>query len=237
MRDWFRKTSWKQVDKTEFEQKLRRAHRDNRAQYVRIQGVHLAEAGQHKAAVELFERVLAEFPDPFEVGSALSGLGQSLLVLREYERALDALRRCVRSERENSGPRNNASLEFAFTVACLDARKLFQEARQVLRDDEELEMFVLFPLDSFKLHAARAILTRSRRIAAEEAAAALGEAERADSGWRRHAKLGLVGDAFPALRTRLLAMARNATPRKAKLRSGARGSGQRRRAGGRGAED
>ena len=237
MPDWFRRTSWTKVDKAEFEQKLWRAHRHNRAQYVRIQGVHLAEAGHHKAAVELFERVLAEFPEPFEVGSALSGLGQSLLALGEHERALDAMRRCVRSEREDSSGRDNASLEFAFTVACLDARELFREARQVLRDDEELEMFVLFPLDSFKLHAARAILARSRRIAAEEAAAALGEAELDDSGWPHHAKLGLVGDAFPALRIRLRAMARNDPPQKAKRRSGARGQGHRRRAGGRRAED
>lgn len=206
MPDWFRRTSWTEDDKAQFEARLGRARRTNRGQYVRIQGVHLAEAGHHKEAVELFERVLAEFPEPLEIAPALSGLAQSLLALGEREQALDALRRSVRREREYPNVRTGASLEFAFTVACLDARELFEEARNTLRDVDAQESMLLFPLERFKLHASRAVLAGSPEIAADEAAAALREAGRSHSGLRYHGRLGLVGDDFAALRTRLRGM-------------------------------
>jgi tetratricopeptide (TPR) repeat protein len=203
MPDWFRRTSWTEDDKAEFEARLGRARHANRGQYVRIQGVHLAEVGHHRAAVELFERVLADYPEPLNIAPALSGLGRSLMALGERERALDAMRRCVRREREFPNVTTGAALEFAFTVACLDALELFEEARGLLRDLDARESQMLFPLERFKLHASRAILADSPDLAAQEAAAALREAGRSDSGLRYHGGLGLVGDEFAPLRIRL----------------------------------
>ncbi len=203
MPDWFRRASWTEDDKAEFEAKLGRARRTSRGQYVRIQGVHLAEAGHHHGAVELFERVLAEFPEPLEIAPALSGLGRSLLALGKRELALDAMRRCVRREREYPNVRTGASLEFAFIVASLDARDLFEEARGMLRELNAQESQMLFPVERFKLHASRAILADSSDLAAREAGAALRQAGRSDSGLRYHGDLGLVGDEFADLQVRL----------------------------------
>ncbi|MBL8724057.1 MAG: tetratricopeptide repeat protein [Planctomycetes bacterium] len=203
MPDWFRRTSWTEGDKAEFEAKLGRARRSSRGQYVRIQGVHLAEAGLHREAAELFERVLAEFPEPLEIAPALSGLGQSLLALGQREPALDAMRRCVLREREYPNVKTDAWLEFAFIVASLDVRDLFEEARGVLLEHDAQESQMIFPLQRFKLHASRAILAGTSDVAAMEAAAALREAARSDSGLRYHGKLGLVGDEFAGIKIRL----------------------------------
>lgn len=57
-RDWFRSPNWSTEGQADFEQRLRRARPDSRAQYQRIKGLAFAEAGQVDAARELWDRVL-----------------------------------------------------------------------------------------------------------------------------------------------------------------------------------
>lgn len=77
--DWFRSPDWSAAGRAEFEKRLARARDYNRAQYLRIKGLHLAEAGEKDGARELWKRVL-ERTDELAVnqqGSALEHLGDS----------------------------------------------------------------------------------------------------------------------------------------------------------------
>jgi tetratricopeptide (TPR) repeat protein len=64
--EWFRSPSWREEDRELFEAKLARAQKRNRAQYMRIKALSLAESGDkaaHAEAGELFERIFGEYPD------------------------------------------------------------------------------------------------------------------------------------------------------------------------------
>jgi len=56
--DWFRSAEWSEAAREGFEARLRRARPYNRAQYLRIKGLALAEAGEVDAARDLWLRVL-----------------------------------------------------------------------------------------------------------------------------------------------------------------------------------
>lgn len=77
--DWFRSPDWSPEGQAEFEKRLARARGYNRAQYLRIKGLALAEAGEKDGARALWERVL-ESTDELarsQQPSALEHLGDS----------------------------------------------------------------------------------------------------------------------------------------------------------------
>jgi hypothetical protein len=76
--DWFRATSWSEEIAERFEERLRRARRSSRPQYVRIQGVTLIDAGHEDEGRILLRRVVDDYAeDSFQSAWAMEGLGQS----------------------------------------------------------------------------------------------------------------------------------------------------------------
>lgn len=100
--DWFRSPDWDAEARTEFERKLGRARPYNRAQYLRIKGLSLQDAGETDGARSLWLRVLDEERHadevPVQSASALEHLGDSyasddpLAALGFYERSLEGIR-------------------------------------------------------------------------------------------------------------------------------------------------
>lgn len=77
--DWFRSPDWSPEARADFEARLSRARPFNRAQYMRIKGLALAEAGEKRGARQLWERVL-ESTEELAIGqqaSAFEHLGDS----------------------------------------------------------------------------------------------------------------------------------------------------------------
>jgi hypothetical protein len=78
--DWYRAARWSAKHAEAFEARLARARPENRAQYLRIQGVCLSDAGgrrERRAARELYERaeeLASEQDNLFELTSIYSGL-------------------------------------------------------------------------------------------------------------------------------------------------------------------
>lgn len=58
--DWFRLSAWDEQARSDFERRLSRSRPYNRAQYLRIKGLALDEAGNTDGARELWERVLLD---------------------------------------------------------------------------------------------------------------------------------------------------------------------------------
>ncbi|MEV4686084.1 hypothetical protein [Microbacterium sp. LWH3-1.2] len=77
--DWFRSPLWTETARTDFESRLARARARNRAQYLRIKGLALADAGEIVAARALWQRVLTDKGEfaHLESAGALEHLGDS----------------------------------------------------------------------------------------------------------------------------------------------------------------
>ncbi len=77
--EWYRSTDWSVKGREEFERRLSSARAYNRAQYLRIKGLHLLDAGEVEAARHLWERVLLSTDELAEGQrpSALEHLGDS----------------------------------------------------------------------------------------------------------------------------------------------------------------
>jgi tetratricopeptide (TPR) repeat protein len=88
--EWLRSRGWSEADRADFEARLARSRRYNRAQYMRIKGLALSNAGEINGARALWLRVLAadgEF-STMEGFAALEHLGDSYIeddpTLAEY---------------------------------------------------------------------------------------------------------------------------------------------------------
>jgi tetratricopeptide (TPR) repeat protein len=77
--DWFRSPDWSPDAQSDFEARLSRARPYNRAQYMRIKGLALADAGETRGARHLWERVLESTEElaTSQQASALEHLGDS----------------------------------------------------------------------------------------------------------------------------------------------------------------
>jgi tetratricopeptide (TPR) repeat protein len=76
--DWFRSPDWSHDAQADFEARLKRSREGNRAQYMRIKGLALSEAGLVQPARELWERILdQDLGHDFERAGTLELLGDS----------------------------------------------------------------------------------------------------------------------------------------------------------------
>ncbi len=93
--DWFRSPDWSPDAQADFEARLKRSRGWNRAQYIRIKGLALREAGLVQPARELWERILDhDLGHDFERAGTLEHLGDSYLD-SEPERATQYYRRLL----------------------------------------------------------------------------------------------------------------------------------------------
>jgi hypothetical protein len=118
--DWFRRLTWTGADRTEFSGRLRRARTAfHKAQYLRIQALHLerdATPPQPKAALELLDQLLRDYPEPSQLSLALEQRARCLAVLGRGEEALVTSRHALEAEASNRGIVGHAYLEFAELV-------------------------------------------------------------------------------------------------------------------------
>ncbi len=80
--EWFRRSTWTDHDRDEFNARLKRCRgAGSKAQYLRIQACHLAEAGLHANAIELLDCLIMELPERMELANAHLQKAKSLVVL------------------------------------------------------------------------------------------------------------------------------------------------------------
>ncbi|MFC3076819.1 hypothetical protein ACFODL_01820 [Phenylobacterium terrae] len=206
--EWFRRTSWGPADREDFHTRLRRVRPDNRAQYLRIQAGHLAEAGLHAPALELLDAFFEAYADSDEAATALGQQAASLLALGRLEEVLDAYAASVARMQANPRMKTDAWLDYVLLVAERGARDHYERAAEALAT-LGAQWPLWLPHDAFRRHAALALLLsdRGQPGADAEAKAALEAADRAHSGLGRHPSIGLVGPRYADLRKRLARIA------------------------------
>lgn len=208
--EWFRRRTWTDADRVDFNARLNRARgAESKGQYLRIQAWHLAEAGQHEGALELLERLFAEFPQKGELAQGHSQKAASLAELGRVEAAVEEYRAALQAQRDYPQVGTNAWLDFGWLVVEKELTALYEEASAVLQEFRE-DGGIQFPASEYRYSAIQALLAEARgeRSAASEfARKALAEAEKKESGLRYHPGVGLVGSERNTFESRLRKLA------------------------------
>jgi hypothetical protein len=103
-------------------------------------------------------------------------------------------------------------LDFGWLVIERGLRELYDEALRILTEFEDT---IPFPVQRYKFHAIRALVSAERGALAnarEEAKQALEAAQASDSGFRYHPTIGLVRERSSDMHSRLEALAGSARP-------------------------
>jgi tetratricopeptide (TPR) repeat protein len=200
--DWFRNEDWNAAIAGRFEEKLRRARR--KEQYLRIQACTLASS-HPEVAIQLLARYFL-LPDKFDHAQAYVDRATALKALGRIEEAADAYEAALAREVEFPNLRTQAYLELPALVAAEGLHSRFDRAIAIL--DEQAKR-LMFPVDHFLWHAARALILASRgdrNGAAPHARAALEASSKDHSGFRYHPSVGLVTERHRDLLTDVAAL-------------------------------
>jgi tetratricopeptide (TPR) repeat protein len=157
---WYRKTTWTPADEKEFFTRLQRARSTyHKAQYLRIQADCLQKEfspPQYEAALDLLERLLVDFPDPNELGSAYLQKAQCCEALGQYDEALQAYKSAIQFSKNQDGIyTTDAPVHFAIFVAKHQDKENYDEALQYF---EGADMVMLLPTSQYGALTAMAII-------------------------------------------------------------------------------
>jgi len=176
--EWYRSASWSGNDRELFEQKLARAHRATRPQYLRLKALALLEtsdADRRAAGVSLLERALREYPENrVETAAAHSALARYCEEMGAAERAAEHYRQTLRMQ-EGTNVFHGAELRLAELIVREDLADRYDEAEALL--DRVLEAGPIFKSEQFRYSVARSRLASRRGDDDEAAAFALGALE------------------------------------------------------------
>lgn len=185
---WYRRTSWTDTDRAEFEQRNRRSRgSDSKAQYIRIQADTLRQTGKSelvRAALELLQRSFREFPESMDCALAYECAGRCCEQLDDPQHAAEFYKRALARERVFPGIGTNA---------CFRLGKLAVEHRRADLYDEvlaALEAFgrPAFPWHAYMSNAVRAVIASEQgniALSRQLAQVALEAADVRDAGWGR----------------------------------------------------
>jgi hypothetical protein len=193
--DWYRSSAWSNDDRSDFEERLKRASPHSRPQYLRIKAIALRKHGgpvQRAAARELNERVLREHPGAV-VDATIAR--EELARLAEEDGLTDeAIEhwRAAASPPAKGVPTGDAYLRLPELLIQSDDPERWKEAASVIALITP-ERDLLFSSQRFRYAVVCARLAdrnRDRDSAARFAEAALAEADRTQPDLRRHRDLG-----------------------------------------------
>ena len=196
MADWYRRQTWTEVDEKEFFEKLGRARKDGRAQYLRIQAVTLIDTYDKnllKVAETLLSKMLKEYPENnFERGSALYSLGDISKRFEDYDTAIDYYKQALDFEKIYPQVKTMAYLDYSELVVRKGYSELFGKLERIL-----LKRYsgLLFPVEKYKVNSLLSIICKHKNDnekAKYYATVAEENANAEISGLRYHKYLGVV---------------------------------------------
>jgi tetratricopeptide (TPR) repeat protein len=193
--DWFRRKTWTAKDREDFFARLQRSRGVlHKVQYARIQAYELLTTRTPKAysaALELLDLILADWREDAQLASVYHHRAECFAGLGDVPRALDAYRQVFRTQRTRKGELTMAHLDFGWLVATTPLPDCYDEALGLLNEFTHNG----FPVHQYRAGAIRALIFAARgqrEQARGYAQLALQAAAARHSGFRYHAKLGLV---------------------------------------------
>lgn len=188
--DWYRLSDWDAEARAEFERRLGRARSYSRAQYLRIKGLALEEAGEVEGARELWQRVLAddgEFSD-MEAWAASEHLGDSYAA-DDPDKAIAYYRKSMRRNRRLSHTTATQHIKIAELLIARGGPKDLDDADKLLRRWPK-EADLPFPNAHFRWN-----------LAVIDLAEATGDRDTARDAAVRALELAGLGPVFPRHKT------------------------------------
>jgi tetratricopeptide (TPR) repeat protein len=204
--EWYRKETWSNTDREDFNTRLRPTRKNNRAEYLQIQACHLAEVDLHSAALELLDDCLNDDPENTQVTVVHVQRAESLAAIGDFESAFAAFRESLDVQRNRPNIRTDAWLSYPLFILEHELEDRYEEAAEILSEfcsDEELT----FHVEQYEYFAVTALLAEhsgDSETARLLATTALAEAEEKHSGFRYHPKVGLVKSPNESIHDRLL---------------------------------
>jgi tetratricopeptide (TPR) repeat protein len=201
--DWFRNADWTSYIEAAFFAKLKRAR--DKSQYLRIQACTLATT-HPRIALRLLDQYFA-FGDNFDAAQAHVDRATAFLSLGQMEDALASYEAALGVEAKKPNYQTQASLDLPFVIACQGIVARYEQALDLL---DRHQTRLSFPVEYFRWHTSRALISGAVGVTAEakaQARLALAAAEKDHSGFRYHPSVGLVGDRYQQIRQRLVSLA------------------------------
>lgn len=193
--DWFRRKTWTTKDREDFFARLQRSRGAfHKAQYARIQACELLTTRTpeaYSAALELLDMILADWGEDAQLASVYHHRAECFAGLGDLPRALDAYRQVFRTQRTRKSELTMAHLDFGWLVATTPFPQYYDEALGLLNEFTHNN----FPVDQYRASAIHALILDAHgqcEQARRYAQLALQAAAACHSGFRYHAKLGLV---------------------------------------------
>ncbi|AOR29113.1 hypothetical protein FORMB_20850 [Formosa sp. Hel1_33_131] len=152
MNEWFRRKTWTEKDETEFFVKLKRARKDGRAQYLKIQAIELIRTKgkrQLQAAEILLNKILTEYPDDkLNKSQTLNSLGEIYASYKNYDKAIEYFNQALNFEKEFPNVKTTAYLNFSETVVRTERYDLYSEVENILTLELK-ENGIFFPIQKY----------------------------------------------------------------------------------------
>ena len=209
--EWFRRTTWSPQDQEEFQQRLMRSRSTfHKAQYLRIQALHLAEVGTApllEAAIALLNQLITQFPDPGELPSAHQQRARCLSDLGRHREALEAYEAAIVAQRAEPNVHSGIPVEYAELVVTLRRTDLYARVEGLL-DEFPQAPGPQFPVGDYSHSVVRAFLAAEREEwtkVRDYAKKALAAAAKTQAPFRHHRKVGLVSFVDPEVLAQLRA--------------------------------
>lgn len=197
--EWFRNADWNDEIAAAFEDRLRRARR--KEQYLRIQASTLRKT-HPEVAIVLLDRYFM-LPEQSDAAQAHVDKAGALLALGRVDEAILAYESAL--SREEAFPKllTQAYVELPYLVATHEIESQYPRALHLLGVHKGR---IMFPVDSFKWNAARALIAKAvgePSLPYEYAKLALEAASLEHSGFQNHPDAGLVTNALAEVKDRV----------------------------------
>lgn len=195
--DWFRKSTWTQEDQDDFFAHLEKVDNPfHRAQYIRIQALHLQDIGNplmFYSAIKLVELMIEEWPEPSQLAMAYLQKAECLDALGYAEEAIEAFRASLDAERAFPKARTSASLSFGMFAVARERTDLYDEVLAALDEFPIIEASPEKEYQYFVIKAFTAAYQGDSDKARDYAREAINASQKTYSGTRfDFATLGLV---------------------------------------------
>lgn len=200
--DWYRNEEWSEEIESKFFEKLKRARR--KEQYLRIQASTIATRAPD-VALSLLDQYF-ELSDDFNHAQAYCDMAAAYIAKGEIQNAINSYGKAL--ERESAFPnlKTDAYILYPLLIVENKITNLYQSANEVLDEHQER---LMFPVDHFRWHAAKAIISAesgNSEQAANHVGQAFDAAKIKKSGFRFHQNLGLVGKEYKGVVNELSAI-------------------------------
>ncbi|MBA3685276.1 MAG: hypothetical protein H0W72_08550, partial [Planctomycetes bacterium] len=159
---WYARTSWSPDDREDFLARLRAVAGDHeQAAILRKQAGHLLKARTPESlagARELYELLLAQFPDSSDTAYAHAALGECLERQGEPDRALAAYVRALDAQLGRTRT-TNAHLRFGLLAVETGRIELYDVAQRLI---DEFGQALIYPAEQYQQCAIRAVIAAQR---------------------------------------------------------------------------